>query len=108
MVVIANEVLFENAAALIDQADGLLITAGAGIGVDSGLPDFRGTEGFWKAYPALAKAGIHFQQFSMSIRKQFLSWIDSAKKPETRNARLEQTVRMAEANRKPGLKGFQL
>ncbi|MBP6590933.1 MAG: YdeI/OmpD-associated family protein [Chitinophagaceae bacterium] len=54
------------------------------------------------------KAGIHFQQFSMSIRKQFLSWIDSAKKPETRNARLEQTVRMAEANRKPGLKGFQL
>lgn len=54
------------------------------------------------------KAGIHFQQFSMSIRKQFLSWIDSAKKPETRNARLQQTVRMAEANRKPGLKGFQL
>jgi NAD-dependent SIR2 family protein deacetylase len=48
-------------AALIDQADGLLITAGAGMGVDSGLPDFRGTEGFWKAYPALAKAGIHFQ-----------------------------------------------
>jgi len=61
MVVIANEVLFENAAALIDQADGLLITAGAGIGVDSGLPDFRGTEGFWRAYPALATAGIHFQ-----------------------------------------------
>jgi NAD-dependent SIR2 family protein deacetylase len=54
-------VLFENAAALIDQADGLLITAGAGMGVDSGLPDFRGAEGFWKAYPALAKAGIHFQ-----------------------------------------------
>lgn len=46
---------------LIDQADGLLITAGAGMGVDSGLPDFRGTEGFWKAYPALAKGGIHFQ-----------------------------------------------
>ncbi len=27
------------------QADGLLITAGAGMGVDSGLPDFRGKEG---------------------------------------------------------------
>jgi NAD-dependent SIR2 family protein deacetylase len=52
---------FDRAAALIDQADGLLITAGAGMGVDSGLPDFRGTEGFWRAYPALAKAGIHFQ-----------------------------------------------
>jgi hypothetical protein len=35
------------------QADGLLITAGAGMGVDSGLPDFRGKNGFWRAYPAL-------------------------------------------------------
>jgi NAD-dependent SIR2 family protein deacetylase len=61
MVVTENQVLFENAAALIDQADGLLITAGAGMGVDSGLPDFRGAEGFWKAYPALAKGGIRFQ-----------------------------------------------
>ncbi|MCM2287985.1 MAG: NAD-dependent deacetylase [Sulfuritalea sp.] len=52
---------FFRCAELIDQADGLLITAGAGMGVDSGLPDFRGAEGFWKAYPALAKAGVHFQ-----------------------------------------------
>lgn len=44
----------------IDLADGLLITAGAGMGVDSGLPDFRGTEGFWQAYPALKQAGIRF------------------------------------------------
>ncbi len=51
---------FELAAKLIASADGLLITAGAGIGVDSGLPDFRGTEGFWKAYPALADSGIDF------------------------------------------------
>jgi NAD-dependent SIR2 family protein deacetylase len=48
-------------AALIEQADGLLITAGAGLGVDSGLPDFRGNEGFWRAYPALARARLHFQ-----------------------------------------------
>lgn len=32
-------------------ADALLIGAGAGMGVDSGLPDFRGDAGFWKAYP---------------------------------------------------------
>lgn len=44
----------------ISAADALLITAGAGIGVDSGLPDFRGTEGFWKAYPAVAKLGLSF------------------------------------------------
>lgn len=30
------------------------------MGVDSGLPDFRGTEGFWKAYPAYAKLGLDF------------------------------------------------
>lgn len=48
------------AAGLIHSADSLIITAGAGMGVDSGLPDFRGKEGFWKAYPALAKAQIGF------------------------------------------------
>ncbi len=48
------------AARLIKDADGLLITAGAGMGVDSGLPDFRGNEGFWRAYPALAKSGLAF------------------------------------------------
>jgi NAD-dependent SIR2 family protein deacetylase len=41
------------AAEAIHAADALLITAGAGMGVDSGLPDFRGNEGFWKAYPVL-------------------------------------------------------
>jgi NAD-dependent SIR2 family protein deacetylase len=28
--------------------------------VDSGLPDFRGREGFWRAYPALGRAGLDF------------------------------------------------
>ena len=46
---------------LIDQADGLLITAGAGMGGDSGLPDFRGPQGFWRAYPALGRARISFE-----------------------------------------------
>lgn len=48
------------AAEAIQSADGLLITAGAGMGVDSGLPDFRGNEGFWKAYPVVAKLGLSF------------------------------------------------
>ena len=51
---------FDRAAALIRKADGLMVTAGAGMGVDSGLPDFRGTAGFWRAYPALAQARIEF------------------------------------------------
>lgn len=56
--------VFQRCAEAIFQADGLLITAGAGMGVDSGLPDFRGTTGFWQAYPALAKANIDFQDIA--------------------------------------------
>jgi len=51
---------FYQAAKLIADADGLLISAGAGMGVDTGLPDFRSEGGFWKHYPALAKARIGF------------------------------------------------
>jgi NAD-dependent SIR2 family protein deacetylase len=42
---------YDAAAEAIRSADAMLIAAGAGMGVDSGLPDFRGPEGFWKAYP---------------------------------------------------------
>jgi len=45
------------AARTIQAADAILVGAGAGMGVDSGLPDFRGTEGFWKAYPPSAPWG---------------------------------------------------
>lgn len=48
----------------LKQADGLLITAGAGMGVDSGLPDFRGEKGFWKAYPPLQKLNINFKEMA--------------------------------------------
>ncbi|NOZ79857.1 MAG: NAD-dependent deacetylase [Acidobacteria bacterium] len=30
------------------------------MGVDSGLPDFRGPEGFWDTYPPFAKLGLSF------------------------------------------------
>ena len=48
----------------IEKADAILITAGAGMGVDSGLPDFRGNEGFWKAYPVIQDLGISFQNMA--------------------------------------------
>jgi NAD-dependent SIR2 family protein deacetylase len=54
----------EAAAELIRDANGLLITAGAGMGVDSGLPDFRGEDSFWHAYPALRADGIGFQDIA--------------------------------------------
>lgn len=37
------------AAELIRTADGLIITAGAGLGVDSGLPDYRTSKGLYTA-----------------------------------------------------------
>lgn len=52
------------AARAIQAADALVIAAGAGMGVDSGLPDFRGDEGFWKAYPVIARLGLSFHEIA--------------------------------------------
>ncbi len=52
--------LFDRAASAVRDADALLVTAGAGMGVDSGLPDFRGNDGFWRAYPPFKKLGLSF------------------------------------------------
>ena len=68
---------YRRCAELIVQADGLLITAGAGFGVDSGLPDFRGTQGFWRAYPALGRARIPFEAIANPaafVRDPHLAW----------------------------------
>ncbi|HBX43824.1 MAG TPA: NAD-dependent deacetylase [Deltaproteobacteria bacterium] len=48
------------AADAIGRAGALVVTSGAGMGVDSGLPDFRGEQGFWKAYPMYERLGISF------------------------------------------------
>lgn len=61
----------------LDQADGLVITAGAGMGVDSGLPDFRGNEGLWRAYPALGQARLDFTRIASPAafrRDPLLAW----------------------------------
>jgi NAD-dependent SIR2 family protein deacetylase len=51
---------FALGAKALDRAQALVITAGAGMGVDSGLPDFRGDQGFWQAYPLYERLGISF------------------------------------------------
>jgi len=50
----------KRSAEAISEASAILVTAGAGIGVDSGLPDFRGDEGFWRAYPPFKRRGLSF------------------------------------------------
>ncbi|MEW5922299.1 MAG: Sir2 family NAD-dependent protein deacetylase [Bacillota bacterium] len=52
--------LFKEAAMAIKNSRTMIITAGAGAGVDSGLPDYRGDKGFWKAYPMYEKLGINY------------------------------------------------
>lgn len=54
--------MFEQAAEALRTAEVFIITAGAGMGVDSGLPDFRGNQGFWQAYPPYARLGLSFAE----------------------------------------------
>lgn len=54
----------DNIRQIIQDAEAVLLTVGAGMGVDSGLPDFRGNEGFWKAYPPIEKLGLSFSEMA--------------------------------------------
>ncbi|GLW93106.1 SIR2 family NAD-dependent protein deacylase [Actinokineospora globicatena] len=54
----------DRAAEAIATAGAVLVCAGAGMGVDSGLPDFRGTEGFWRAYPPYQRLGLRFEELA--------------------------------------------
>lgn len=59
-----TEYAIKLAADAVAEAGALMINAGAGMGVDSGLPDFRGNEGFWKAYPPMKKLGVSFAEMA--------------------------------------------
>jgi NAD-dependent SIR2 family protein deacetylase len=66
-----------HAAEAVAAAEALVICAGAGMGVDSGLPDFRGDEGFWRAYPLAAKLGLSFTDLANPVwfdRDPGLAW----------------------------------
>ena len=43
----AKAVLANQIKKMIDEADGIVILSGAGMSVDSGIPDFRGKDGIW-------------------------------------------------------------
>jgi NAD-dependent SIR2 family protein deacetylase len=64
----SQDEMLGKAAEWLREADGLLITAGAGMGVDSGLPDFRGRDGFWRAYPAFRHHGLSFEDIANPAR----------------------------------------
>ncbi len=61
---IRQQAAFAQAADAISGAKTLIVTAGAGMGVDSGMPDYRGTQGFWGAYPLYEKLGINYMDIA--------------------------------------------
>ena len=54
-----------------------------------------------KAFQKNKKAKVNFEKFSVSVKRLFLNWIHTAKRPETKKARIKQTMLMAAANKKP-------
>ncbi len=69
---------------LLDASDALLVP-----------PDLEA------ALAANETARTNFQAFSKSAKKQILWWIESAKRPETRQARIEKTVEAAVQKKNP-------
>ncbi len=61
-----------------------------------------------RAFSKNKKAKINFHNFPVFTRRQFLYWINTAKRDETRKARVKHAVLMCAANKKPGIKGFKL
>lgn len=57
-----------------------------------------------KGLKASEKAWKNFNQMTTGYRKQYVAWLQSAKKPETRKKRLEEAIRLLEANQKLGMK----
>jgi uncharacterized protein YdeI (YjbR/CyaY-like superfamily) len=63
-----------------------------------GVDDLNIPNDLAEAFAANSTAHHNFQAFSPSSRKVILWWIESAKRPETRQKRIAETVRLAEQN----------
>lgn len=59
---------------------------------------------FSEALDASPGAMKNFRAMAPGYRKQYVGWISSAKRAETRAKRAAEAVRMLEQNRKPGMK----
>jgi len=57
-----------------------------------------------KALATNKQAHENFNNLAPSYKKQFIYWITDAKKEETRQKRIKETVRLAAENKKPGMK----
>jgi uncharacterized protein YdeI (YjbR/CyaY-like superfamily) len=65
------------------------------------VENLRMPPGLTRALAANEQARRYFADFSDSARKLIIRWITSAKRPETRSRRIQETVRLASLNKKP-------
>ncbi|MGA9574449.1 MAG: YdeI/OmpD-associated family protein, partial [Lysobacterales bacterium] len=56
------------------------------------------------ALKANKKAWENFTQLTPGYRKQYVTWLQSAKRPEPRKKQLEEAINRLENNQKPGMK----
>lgn len=56
-----------------------------------------------KALSANKKALENFNNFAPSYQRLYIGWITAAKRPETREKRISQTVKWSAENKKPGM-----
>lgn len=52
-IIYKEDIMIKEAKQIIQEANVIVVLAGAGMSADSGLPTFRGDNGFWNAYPKL-------------------------------------------------------
>lgn len=57
-----------------------------------------------KALKANPKAWRHFQELAPTYRRHFVAWIHTAKRPETRERRIRESIALLAAGQKLGLK----
>ena len=66
-----------NASKVINDAEVLLIVAGAGMGIDSGLPDYRGPNGLWNTWHPARELNMRYEQLStheLFLNEPNLAW----------------------------------
>ena len=71
---------------LLEESQNIVFLTGAGISTNSGLPDFRSDNGFWKT-----NKPIMFRDFLNSYQSRRLSW--------SRNIALNETLKKIQPNR---------
>ena len=91
------------------KAEGLLTAAGLAAAPVSNtyapkptIPDLPGY--IAKAFQENAKAWEFFQELAPSYRRYFVGWIHTAKRPETREKRIRESISLLAARQKLGLK----